>query len=240
MSAFGKDIQQFASRDKENFAFSGYHYEELSAFLLETDTPITRAAIAYTPPPPPPSFAPLNLLLNKSHNSSTGAKVVAAAVNVEQDLVSTLKAHMPEEDESLLISLSGWQSPLWLNTLGGLCGLEAELFRRHLSFIKKRDLFDQPSLPSTQLNVWRVRTVIIYKYRESLSLEQVRKFRKGSNDGVGSYLSELDPKDTKRVGSSILRQYIVLDRCHAAIIQEVSLSVSARKSQGWTGRRLNT
>jgi hypothetical protein len=157
------------------------------------------------------------------------------AVNAGEELEPILMQNMPAPNSSLLVFLRGWQSPAWLRILGARCGIDPEMLRRHLAFLSTRNFFDEPPLPSHQLDIWRIRILTICDLtNNTLRPEEVQGRRQTSAQDVRKYLRKL--KATSQVGRSILRRYSVIDGTMSLVEQDVSLCVTMRRTGGWIGK----
>jgi hypothetical protein len=192
-------------------------------------------------------MSPIYLVTNKvnstgpSNGSNTNADrpmsgMCSIPVSAQGDLKELLAQHAPTDKSSLLVFLRGWQSPSRLRILGAECGIDPEMMRRHLSFLAQtRKFYDQPSLPSHQLDTWRIRTVTICEIVNSpLSPEEVKRCRQNADLDVRRYLLGLG--SSSKAGSSIIRRYSVIDEKTLVIEQDISFCASARRSGGWVGK----
>ncbi|KAI0183171.1 hypothetical protein EV127DRAFT_377399 [Xylaria flabelliformis] len=140
---------------------------------------------------------------------------------------------MPNSQSSLLVLMCGWQRNDSLRILAAHCGVDPEFFRRHLSFLEPNPLFDLPTLPSKNMNIWCLRFTTICKRQDPLSLEAVIQRRETEFQGIRAYLNEL--RTNQRVASSIVRRYAILDETTSIIQQDVSFCVHQKKNGGWIG-----
>ena len=257
---FADQIRQFAQRTTKTYLFSGEHFGFLSEFL---NNPTSRATGAFgglsqaltstfNPSTAVPDFAPVYLILNRGSpkrgnnantvsssgepkESSDEPRSTVTAVKAGDELEAALAQNAPTPNSSLLVFIRGWQSPAWLRILGARCDIDPEMLRRHLGFLAPRKLFDQPSLPSDQLSIWRIRTVTICELSyDTLNNREVQARRERASQDVRRYLQKLG--SASNVGSSIIRRYSVIDGTTSVIEHDISLYAAARGSGGWIGK----
>ena len=207
-----------------------------------------------------PDFAPVYLVVNKSHlNTKRGSNtahsggselgessdeprstVSVVPIRTGDELESALTQHAPtpSTDSSLLVFMRGWQSPPWLRILGARCDIDPEMLRRHLGFLQSPPkFFDQPPLPSDQLSIWRIRTVTICELsHDTLNPEEVQSRRETASQDVRNYLQKLHAESVSQVGSSIVRRYSVIDGTTSVIEHDISFYANAKRAGGWIGK----
>ncbi|KAK3338671.1 hypothetical protein B0T25DRAFT_599349 [Lasiosphaeria hispida] len=252
MREFADQIRRFAGRKAEVHLFSGEHFESLSKLFQTASEPCPGSAFPFGStstlglPTAVPEFPPVHLVTNGVNSSpeSNGSNASAdrprsgmssVAVSVQDDLKDILAQHAPTDNSGLLVFLCGWQSPAWLRILGAECGIDPEMMRRHLRFLTpERKFYDQPPLPSHQLDNWQIRTVTICELTSNaLNPDEVKRCREGADGDVRKYL--LGFRSGSRVGSSIIRRYSVIDEKTLVIEQDISFCATARRDGGWVG-----
>jgi hypothetical protein len=134
----------------------------------------------------------------------------------------------PDSQTSHLIFLRGWQSPEWLRILGAHCHIDPEFFRQHLDFVRHKEFFDLPPLPSASHEIWRLRVTTI------CSRHYIQKVRGADAEVVEEHQRDLSARGV--AGTSIIRRYAVHDEKTSTIEQDISISVRQRKSGGWFGK----
>ncbi|KAF9769845.1 hypothetical protein IL306_012658 [Fusarium sp. DS 682] len=79
----------------------------------------------------------------------------------------------------------------------------------------------------------RFRIVSIYIRKTALRPDEVRHRRRTDPSDIRNYLHKL--RSTQSIGTSILRQHVVIDETTSAIVQDVSICVHEKKAGGWVG-----
>ncbi|GAW19500.1 hypothetical protein ANO14919_089870 [Xylariales sp. No.14919] len=221
---FAESIRQFSTRKGETYLFSGEHYQFLTNFFDQP--PLHDSFTRY--PATEQNFSPVILHPNRSGPDPD----LSIPSGVAEDIAQTLLKCVPTAHSSLLVLMSGWQRNDTLR-IAAQCGVDPELFRRHLRFLDPNRFFDLPTLPSKATNIWCPRFTTICKRQDPLSLEAVIQQREAEFQGLRAYLNDL--RTNQRIGSSIVRRYAILDETTSVVQQDVSFGVHQKGNGGWIG-----
>jgi len=131
-----------------------------------------------------------------------------------------------------LLFMSGFPSSTWLNTVGSRFLVDPELFRRHLDFLRLKDFFDLPALPSSSKNIICLNITIIYKRSHALRHSEVKDGRSEEFKVVKKHQRHLGLDGI--VGESIVRRYSIHDENTFTIEQQVTCYIKKSKNN-WTG-----
>lgn len=143
-----------------------------------------------------------------------------------------------------LLFLRGNASPEWLNRIGAKYHVDPEFFCRHRDFaatIGRPDYFSSPSLPSTNLNMLRLRvtTIGVRKARGRtcpLSQRELDAMRKEARASLREYFDGLSRQRNPEahLGDSIVRDFSIHDKEYFSIEQNISIYITAAQ-RGWIG-----
>lgn len=133
-----------------------------------------------------------------------------------------------------VVFLRGYASPQWLNAVGAKYRVDAEAFRRHLDIKQAPLYFDLPGLQSTSIHIISIPLISIGIWSHAISASDMDDVRREASKGDLHTHSFRNPPRSG-VGSSIVREYLMLDEKYFAIEQQLSVHVHESKDRSWAG-----
>jgi len=137
--------------------------------------------------------------------------------------------------DSHILFLRGYPSSEWLTTVGSICRVDPEFFRRHLSFESRYDYFSLPSLPSCSDNTIKLPYVTLCSREDKIGPPNqgaIDDLRAESAKAMEIYNHQL--KVDTAVGDSIVRKYFIHDEMHFSLEQEMTISLN-QVGESWVG-----
>ena len=225
-STYTAAILKYSLSTKESSLYPGAHYRPLAQLL----SPSRKSQAAGCKPQTSHSLRPhpFAVLHNLDFDHNDPRRVCAFD---SIDGLSEFANHPAHQSNgSQLVFLRGNPSPKWITLIGVRYFVDPEFFRRHLSFVRGRDFYDLPALPSSSQNIIHLSTTSIGQQtvaalssgQDDHKLLQDCLYRLGERPGV--------------VGESIVRRYSVHDDASFSIEQMISICVVRRKAGGWAGK----
>lgn len=218
-------VQRQSKRVHEKTLFPGVHYRSLALFLNNwRPSQPTQSLVTKDKAQPAQSY-PL-VIVHDLFYSRKDPKRITSFDSVHG--LDALSDHpLPRSGAGQLLFLRGYPSPDWVNLIGSKYRVDPEIFRRHLQFDTKEDLFDLPSLPSASQNIIRLSIPSIG------NLSSTTAGRAEAERALQGYCNSLGTR-TNFIGESIVRKFSSHDDQHCSIEQDIRISV-LRRGNGWIG-----
>ena len=147
-------------------------------------------------------------------------------------------------EQGRLLFLRGNASPEWLNYIGARYSVDPEFFRRHRDFaatMGRPEYFSLPSLPSTNLDMIRLRVTTIgsripLERNNGLSQKELDTLRRHAKDSMKDYLNGLSRQRITelRLGDSVVQDFSINSLEHFSIEQNISIYIT-KAPNGWIG-----
>ena len=222
---YAEDIKAHADRPREHFLYSGINFQQLAHFLQPVISKDASQSSLVKRQPCPEYVS----LLEITSSGDTCVTNFDAA-----DQVPFANLPLPKKGSAHMVFVRGHLSPEWLATLGCKYPLDPEFFRRHFDFMNYKNLFDLPALPSASRNIVRLRIPTICTRSVPISLEDVKKYRRGDLKIVEKFQKQL--LSDGRIGDSIIRNVSIHNEKDFTVQQDISICIKKKKHGGWIGK----
>lgn len=227
---YARAVDLYSSLTNESSMYPGENYRRLASFL---GRPYSGGLMKHLWSGVPP-HNPFPFVVLRRHGQQDGASASSTRISFDcgPDGLDAFRATRRISGDMLF--LQGTASPEWLNLVGANYGVDPEFFRRHTDSQQPPLYFDLPSLQSSSINIVNLPLTSIGRWGtpmpSHLDLSAERRASK-----VGSR-SVFPPARSTPVGTSIVRQYIILSSEYFAVEQIASVHVHVSKSGSWIGK----
>ncbi|KAM7205139.1 hypothetical protein V8F20_003276 [Naviculisporaceae sp. PSN 640] len=222
--AFQDEIAALAKRDSKEHVYPRPDLVNLNHYLT------TRSSIG-TPVEPDEYSAADDFAV--IHDIATGqVRRFAPSSAGLDDFVSYGTPKSPS-----IIFMRGFGSPQWLNAIGNVHQVNAELYRRHLEFqafnSTGRNLYSSPSLPSSAAQVFQLTIPTICARNvggSGFEPDDLRQARQEESEAMTKYFKQL--RNRAKPADSVVRDCKMLSKEHYIVEQTISIEVGPQKD-GW-------
>ena len=217
-------MDAYFRRNKTSTLYPGDNYRYLRDLLCRP-YPWGGSKLISTPSTSSTSFSHVIISRYNSHRTRETISFDCGDQGLEEFRNSTPK---PGD----VVFLRGYASPQWLNAAGAKYRVDAEAFRRHLDIKQAPLYFDLPSLQSTSIHIISIPLISIGIWGNAVSASDMDDVRREASKGdIHSFRN----MPRSGVGSSIVREYLMLDEKYFAIEQQLFVHVHESKDRSWAG-----